>query len=80
MIAPMPRRRRTFKFDERLLDALKVVAQKDNSSANNWLETLLMKELQARGALPEDFEPLVETRGGLRASEEEEPDQVEDIE
>jgi hypothetical protein len=67
----MPRRRRTFKFDERLLDALKVVAQKDNSSANNWLETLLMKELQARGALPEDFEPLVETRGGLRTPDDE---------
>lgn len=67
----MPRRRRTFKFDERLLDALKVVAQKDNSSANNWLETLFMKELQARGTLPENFEPLVETRGGLRTLDDE---------
>jgi hypothetical protein len=51
----MPRRRRTFKFDERLLDALKVVAQKDNSSANNWLETLLMKELQMSGGLARGF-------------------------
>ena len=64
--ATMPRKRRTFMFDTRLLDALKVVARKDNSSANNWLETLLMKELQARNILPENFEPITESRGGLR--------------
>ncbi|MEM9766476.1 MAG: hypothetical protein AAF892_01165 [Cyanobacteria bacterium P01_D01_bin.71] len=70
--ALMPRKRRTFKFDERLLDGLKVAAQKDNSSANNWLETLLMKELLHRGILPENFEPLVETRGGDRTSGDDE--------
>lgn len=63
----MPRKRRTFRFDERLLDALKVAAQRSNSSANNWLETLLMDELIEQGFLPKDFEPLEETRGGDRS-------------
>lgn len=66
-IVDMARKRRTFKLDERLLDALKDVSQQANTSANNWLETLLINTLRGEGALPKDFTPLVENRGGLRA-------------
>ena len=62
----MPRKAVTYRFDERLIAAVKERARQDNSSANNWLETLLIKVLREDGALPEDFEPLGETRGGDR--------------
>ncbi|WP_163665064.1 hypothetical protein [Adonisia turfae] len=62
----MPRKAVTYRFDERLIAAVKQRAKQDNSSANNWLETLLIKVLREDGVLPEDFEPLGETRGGDR--------------
>ena len=64
----MARKRRTFKLDERLLETLREVSQQANTSANNWLETLLINTFKSEGALPEDFMPLVENRGGLRTS------------
>ena len=67
-VIDMARKRRTFKLDERLLDALKDVSQQSNTSANNWLETLLIKTFREEGALPKDFTPLVENRGGLRST------------
>ena len=68
----MARKRRTFKLDERLLDALKDVSHQANTSANNWLETLLINTFKNEGALPEDFTPLIENRGGLRSQSKEE--------
>lgn len=68
-ILDMARKRRTFKLDERLLEALKNVSQQSNTSANNWLETLLINTFRSEGALPNDFTPLVENRGGLRVKE-----------
>lgn len=65
-IAEMPRKRRTFKIDERILDALAEAAREENSSANNWLESWLMRKLKTDGHLPDDFKPLGETRGGNR--------------
>ena len=62
----MPRKAVTYRFDERLIAAVKERARQDNSSANNWLETLLIKILKEDGVLSEDFEPLGETRGGDR--------------
>ncbi|MEO0986873.1 MAG: hypothetical protein AAFY20_15155 [Cyanobacteria bacterium J06639_14] len=64
--AVMPRKRRTFMFDVRLLDGLKAIARKENSSVNNWLETLVMQTLREKGVIDEDFEPIQENRGGLR--------------
>ena len=66
----MARKRRTFKLDERLLEALKDVSQQSNTSANNWLETLLINTFRNEGVLPKDFTPLVENRGGLRVKSE----------
>lgn len=70
-VLDMARKRRTFKLDERLLDALKDVSQQSNTSANNWLETLLIDTFRKKGALPKDFSPLVENRGGLRVAQSE---------
>jgi len=70
----MARKRRTFKLDERLLEALKDVSQQSNTSANNWLETLLINTLRNEGVLPKDFTPLVENRGGLRIKNEDSSD------
>lgn len=68
-IAGMPRKRRTFKLDDRILEALASAAKAENSSANNWLESLLLRKLKEEGHLPSDFEPLGETRGGKRADD-----------
>ena len=62
----MPRKAVTYRFDERIIAAVKTRARQDNSSANNWLETLLIKVLMEDGVLPKDFETLGETRGGDR--------------
>jgi hypothetical protein len=70
----MARKRRTFKLDERLLDALKDVSHEQNTSANNWLETLLINTFRREGVLPKDFKPLIENRGGLRVKAEGEAD------
>jgi len=64
VLLEMPRKRRTFKLDDRILNALANKARSENSSANNWLETHLFKLLKAEGFLPDDAEPLGETRGG----------------
>ena len=67
----MPRKAVTYRFDERIIAAVKARARQDNSSANNWLETLLIKVLREDGVLPDDFEPLGETRGGDRTTKKE---------
>lgn len=71
----MPRRAVTYRFDERVIEALKARSKKANSSASNWLETLLIETLMRSGDLPADFEPLGETRGGDRTkgSEDDQP-------
>jgi hypothetical protein len=63
-VLEMPRKRRTFKLDERVLSALADKARSENASANNWLETHLFMLLKAEGFLAEDAQPLGETRGG----------------
>ena len=67
----MARQQKTFRLDERVLDALKVQSQKSETSVNNWVESLLIETLKRTGALPPDFEPLGETRGGDRTKRDE---------
>lgn len=62
--SPMPRKRRSYNIDERMINVLSQLAQKDNMSANRYLENLLFSHAQQRGALPMDAQPLGETRGG----------------
>lgn len=62
----MPRIRRSYKIDERVIDALMRVAAKSNMSANRYLENLLFSHGQTMGEIPFDAAPLGETRGGDR--------------
>ena len=64
----MPRKRRTYTIDERLIDALARMAAAKNASANRFLENLLWEKATADGFIPQDAEPLGETRGGDRTS------------
>lgn len=62
----MPRIRRSYKIDERVIDALANVAAKSNMSANRYLENLLFSHGKTMGEIPFDAAPLGETRGGDR--------------
>ena len=64
----MPRKNRTFRIDERLIDGLAQVARLNNMSANKYIENLLLKVCKEEGVLPADALPLGETRGGDRTS------------
>lgn len=61
---PMPRKRRSYNIDERVINVLSELAQRDNMSANRYLENLLFTLGQQRGVLPMNAKPLGETRGG----------------
>jgi hypothetical protein len=62
----MPRRTRTFKLDDRVLDALERLAQKQNASVNRYLENLLFSHAKAEGEIPMGAMPLGDPRGGKR--------------
>ena len=68
--ATMPRKNRTFRIDERLIDGLAQVARLKNMSANKYMEDLLLKVCKEEGVMPADALPLGETRGGDRTSTE----------
>lgn len=63
-LLPMPRKRRSYNIDERLISALAELAARDNMSANRYLENLLFSHGRDRGVIPMDAKPLGETRGG----------------
>lgn len=67
----MPRKRRTYTIDERLIDALARMAAAKNASANRFLENLLWEKATAEGFISKDEQPLGETRGGDRTSSDE---------
>jgi hypothetical protein len=64
--AQMPRKRRTYTIDERLIDALARMAAAKNASANRFLENILWEKATADGFIPNGEKPLGETRGGDR--------------
>ena len=72
--ATMPRKNRTFRIDERLIDGLAQVARLKNMSANKYMEDLLLKVCKEEGVMPADALPLGETRGGDRTSSEDSND------
>lgn len=67
----MPRVRRSYKIDERVIDALSAAAAKSNMSANRYLENLLFSHGKTVGEIPLDAHPLGETRGGDRTQSKE---------
>jgi hypothetical protein len=62
----MPRRNRTFKLDDRVLDALEELAHEQNASVNRYLENLLFSHAKTQGKIPVGDMPLGDTRGGKR--------------
>ena len=63
-IATMPRKKRSYAIDERVIDAIQRAARKSNMSANRYLEKVLFGHAQSIGELPIEAEPLGELRGG----------------
>lgn len=42
----MVKKTKTLAFDTKVLEAAEKLAKKDNRSFNNWLETLIIKEIE----------------------------------
>lgn len=62
--ATMPRKKRSYAIDERVIDAIQRAAKKANMSANRYLEKVMFSHTQSMGEIPIDAEPLGELRGG----------------
>ena len=63
----MPRVRKTFVLDERVMNALDSAAKKAGyKNANQFVEATLFNLLKLSGNLESDAEPLAESRGGRR--------------
>lgn len=62
-LATMPRKRTNFVLDDRVLAALKEMAQDANTSANRFVENLLFEAAKQNGKIAPDAKPLGETRG-----------------
>lgn len=78
----MPRKKAGYSLDERVIAAIKMLADKTGKSANAYLEDLLFLHAKINNAIPSDAEPLGELRSGgkrtnagrKKTSEAEEPD------
>jgi hypothetical protein len=77
--AIMPRKRRSFMLDERVIDVLAKAAQRKNVSANRYLENLLFLHGKQIGEIDDDAQPLGELRGGDRTATEQESAHTEKI-
>lgn len=66
MTCHMPRIGRTIKIDSRVLEALDRLAEKADTSVNNYIENLLLSHAKILGEMPMDSEPLPDNRGGKR--------------
>lgn len=66
MFSPMPRVHRSFKLDSRVLEAIDRLAEENGTSANAYLETLLLSHAKMTGKMPMDSEMLPDNRGGKR--------------
>ena len=62
--AIMPRKKRSYAIDERVIDAIQRAAKKANMSANRYLEKVMFSHTQSVGEIPVEAEPLGELRGG----------------
>lgn len=60
------RKSKSFKLDERVLNALESLAQKRNASVNRYLENLLLSHAKQEGEIPIDAMPIGDNRGGKR--------------
>jgi hypothetical protein len=66
-VLDMPRKPKTYKLDERLIEALEVLAERSgHSSTGSFVESVLWKYCQGQGVIGLAAEPSLETRGGKR--------------
>lgn len=65
----MPRKRISYVIDERIVELIAKLARQEGISRNRFLEKHFAQVGIRLGALPHDFEPLGETRGGDRRSQ-----------
>ena len=72
-IEQMPRKRKTYRLDERIVEAMSQVARSGGfKNPSSWLEHHLFVTLQNTGYIASGEEPLGETRGGDRSQSIEE--------
>jgi hypothetical protein len=64
----MAREKIGLQIDDRVIEALKKLAQQSNASTNRYIESVLFAHAKQAGALPINAEPLGESRGGDRKS------------
>ena len=79
----MPRIRKTFVLDERVMDALDSAAKKAGyKNANQFVEATLFNLLKLSGNLEADAKPLKDGRGGSRsgAGKKRSPNEPADVE
>ncbi|MBD1847625.1 hypothetical protein H6F89_30355 [Cyanobacteria bacterium FACHB-63] len=61
-----PRKAKTFKLDEDLVNALEQLADNAHESMGAYVERVLWRYCQGVGAIPPDKEPPKDPRGGKR--------------
>jgi len=76
----MPRKKRGYAIDERVIDAISRAAKKSNMSANRYLEKIMFGHMVGIGELPANAEPLGELRGGDFISGKKKDDRTSDSE
>ncbi|MCY6492107.1 hypothetical protein [Leptolyngbya sp. GGD] len=62
----VPRKKAGYYIDERIIEALKELAQRTGKSVNEYLEELLFIHCKIQGVIPPDAEILKDLRGGKR--------------
>ena len=67
MTTTMPRKRITAALDINVIEAMKAAAKTANTSMSRYIESVLMDDAKQQSLLPDDYEPLGETRGGDRS-------------
>lgn len=77
--ATMPRKRTNFVLDDRVLEALKEMAQDANTSANRFVENVLFELAKQKGKIEPDAKPLGETRGRPSDQNEKASDPTKEI-
>ncbi len=63
----MPRKPKTYKLDERLIDAIDTLAETAGESVGGYVERILWRYCQGMGAIDPKAEPSADKRGGKRA-------------
>ncbi|MEO1760436.1 MAG: hypothetical protein AAFR83_00350 [Cyanobacteria bacterium J06629_18] len=61
---------KSFRFDQRVIDAILEQSKMSGKTPSIWLESYLVDEFKKLGILPSDFEELGETRGGYRGTKD----------